>query len=79
MNLTWLRDARIARKALFLSMSVWVSGKEISICIARLSKDNFIHTGRVIQAIQNKRAEEEQIHSLLEPTPSYLPTLGYLT
>ena len=38
-NFTGLRDAQIADKTLFLSVSVRVSLDEISICVSRLRKE----------------------------------------
>lgn len=60
MDLTELRDAQTAGRALFLGMSAWVSWEEISTCITRLSKDAFTDTGGIIQTIQSLKRTKEQ-------------------
>lgn len=54
MDLTGLRDAQTAGKALFLGVSAWVSWAEISMCITRLSKDVLHNKGGIIGAIQSR-------------------------
>ena len=81
-SLTWIRDAQITNKTLFLGVPVKVFPVEIIIWISRLNKEDCLHQCRGQHPIcwglmRIRKADEGQICHLLELESSPFPTLRY--